>query len=327
MHEAIEHFLKANTKERAAIAEVVSSLIPIMDDKLYVQEGYSSLFAFLTNGCQYSEASAYRRIAAAKVVKLRRESLELLQAGKLTLCSMAEMAKVITEENADTLLAVVQGLSKRKTEAVVAKALPPVAVRRERIRKVNVAPRKAPAPLLPPVAAENSMPLFAQEQTPAPALQEVQPKTSVMTSYSFLADEEFDALLQAVKAYTGHQPLVDVLKAAMRSYLREKAPKSAQTRKYNKKGRHVPKYLRQAVLERDGGRCCFVSESGVRCCSEAGLQIDHIVPFAKGGRTEESNLRTLCKAHNLHMAEAEFGREKVYFHQRKLEVGNQSISG
>ena len=67
MQAAIELFINANVKERKAIAEVVKNLIPIMDDKLYVQEGYSSLFAFLTERCRYSEASAYRRIAAARV--------------------------------------------------------------------------------------------------------------------------------------------------------------------------------------------------------------------------------------------------------------------
>ena len=70
MNAAIEVFINANSKERRAIAEVVKSLIPIMDEKLYVQEGYSSLFAFLTERCRYSEASAYRRIAAAPVVSL-----------------------------------------------------------------------------------------------------------------------------------------------------------------------------------------------------------------------------------------------------------------
>jgi hypothetical protein len=317
MHTAIEHFLTAHTKERAATAEVVGSLLPIIDEKLYLEAGYSSLFAFLTERCRYSEASAYRRIAAAKVVKLRRESLELLEAGKLTLCSMAEMSKVITDENADALLAEVQGLSKRKTEALVARQLPPVKVQHERIRSVHVAPV-----VLPPVAAAvNSAPLlFTQEPAVVSANVSSTPQqpASVMTSYAFLADKEFDDLLTAVKVHTGHQPLTQILKAAMRSYLREKAPKSKQVRGFNTEGRYLPKHLRQSILERDGGKCSFVSESGVRCCSEAGLQIDHIVPFAKGGRTDPSNLRTLCKSHNLFMAEAEFGREKIYFHQGKL---------
>ena len=227
---------------------------------------------------------------------------------------MAEMSKVITDENADALLAEVQGLSKRKTEALVAKQLPPVKVQHEKIRKVHVAPV-----VLPPVAAAvNSAPVFTEE--PVPVSQEPQPTTSVMTNYSFLADKEFDDLLTAVKTHTGHKPLTEIVKSAMRSYLREKAPKSSQVRSFNAEGRYIPKHLRKSIIERDGGRCSFVSPSGVRCCSQVGLQIDHIVPFAKGGRTEASNLRTLCKAHNLHMAEAEFGREKMYFHQGKLAL-------
>jgi hypothetical protein len=277
---------------------------------------YTSLFAFLTEQCRYSEASAYRRIAAVKVVKLRRESLELLEAGKLTLCSMAEISKVITDENADALLAEVQGLSKRKTEALVAKQLPPMKIQHEKIRTVHVAPTA-----LPPVAAAvNSAPLFTQGAMPVSSSVSPTPEhpASVMTSYSFLADKEFDDLLTAVKVHTGHQSLTQILKSAMRSYLREKAPKSKQVRSFNAGGKYIPKHLRQSILERDGGRCSFVSESGVRCCSQAALQIDHIVPFAKGGKTDPSNLRTLCKSHNLLMAEAEFGREKIYFHQGRL---------
>jgi hypothetical protein len=260
-------------------------------------------------------------MAAAKVVKLREESLKLLEAGKLTLCSMAEMSKIMTDKNADSLLAKVQGLSKRETEALVAKQLPPVAVKHERVRKVNMAP--VAAPLLPPVAAVASSPLFTQlAESVAPASSPVvQPEATVMTSYAFLADEEFDELLAEVKTYAGNQPLAEILKSAMRSYLKERAPKTSQTRSFNTEGRYVPKHLRQQVLKRDGSRCCFLSPEGLQCTSQVGLQIDHITPFAKGGKTEESNLRTLCRAHNLHLAEAEFGREKIYFHQGKLELG------
>jgi DNA-binding TFAR19-related protein (PDSD5 family) len=211
MDAAIKTFLEANTKERAATVEVVRMLIPIMDQQLYLNAGYSSLFAFLTEKCRYSEASAYRRMAAAKVVKLREESLKLLEAGKLTLCSMAEMSKIMTDQNADSLLAKVQGLSKRETKALVAKQLPPVAVKHERVRKVNMAP--VAAPLLPPVAAVASSPLFTQlAESVAPASSPVvQPEATVMTSYAFLADEEFDELLAEVKTYAGNQPLAETL--------------------------------------------------------------------------------------------------------------------
>lgn len=50
--------------------------------------------------------------------------------------------------------------------------------------------------------------------------------------------------------------------------------------------------LRYNILRRDGFRCRLcgrTAEDGVT------LEVDHIVPISKGGLTEESNLRTLCK--------------------------------
>lgn len=49
--------------------------------------------------------------------------------------------------------------------------------------------------------------------------------------------------------------------------------------------------LRYDVLQRDGFRCRIcgrTSNDGVK------LHVDHIIPVAKGGKTELSNLRTLC---------------------------------
>ena len=58
---------------------------------------------------------------------------------------------------------------------------------------------------------------------------------------------------------------------------------------------HIPKGLRHAVFKRDGYRCkeCFKGrEDGVK------LEIDHIVPVAKGGTNDIDNLQTLCKECN-----------------------------
>jgi hypothetical protein len=55
--------------------------------------------------------------------------------------------------------------------------------------------------------------------------------------------------------------------------------------------RRVPDTLRAAVLLRDGGRCR-------RCRRSINLEVDHIVPVSKGGKTEESNLQILCRRCN-----------------------------
>ena len=55
--------------------------------------------------------------------------------------------------------------------------------------------------------------------------------------------------------------------------------------------RRVPDGMRATVLVRDGGRCR-------RCRRAINLEMDHIVPVSKGGKTEESNLQTLCRRCN-----------------------------
>jgi hypothetical protein len=61
--------------------------------------------------------------------------------------------------------------------------------------------------------------------------------------------------------------------------------------------RHVPVSLRFKIMQRDGFRCtaCGNSPAIDRRCR---LEIDHVVPWSKGGPTEPANLRTLCSVCN-----------------------------
>ena len=54
--------------------------------------------------------------------------------------------------------------------------------------------------------------------------------------------------------------------------------------------------LRYDIMRRDGFRCVLC---GARAAEGAKLHVDHIKPIAKGGKTEASNLRTLCDRCNL----------------------------
>lgn len=58
-------------------------------------------------------------------------------------------------------------------------------------------------------------------------------------------------------------------------------------------GAAISKRLRFQVLERDGFRCRYCGVTA-EAAGEA-LQIDHILPLARGGRTVMGNLAVACR--------------------------------
>jgi hypothetical protein len=72
------------------------------------------------------------------------------------------------------------------------------------------------------------------------------------------------------------------------------------------KARLTPRQRKQ-ILARDV--CCTYKDpkTGKICGSTYQLEVDHIYPTALGGSHRKNNLRTLCRKHNLLMAEKTLG--------------------
>jgi 5-methylcytosine-specific restriction endonuclease McrA len=85
--------------------------------------------------------------------------------------------------------------------------------------------------------------------------------------------------------------------------------------------RHLPAAVRRAVHERDGGQCRFVDERGRRCPARDGLEFHHRHPFRHGGGHATRNIALMCRAHNRHLAEIDYGREAVASRARRREQG------
>lgn len=82
----------------------------------------------------------------------------------------------------------------------------------------------------------------------------------------------------------------------------------------------IPRKLRHQVFQRDGYRCreCGATNKQTR------LHVDHIVPVAKGGTNDLSNLQTLCEACNRAKYTDEWvgGQSGSITHKSKSRVAN-----
>ena len=57
--------------------------------------------------------------------------------------------------------------------------------------------------------------------------------------------------------------------------------------------RMIPTHVKLEVWKRDGGKCAI-------CGSKEKLHFDHIIPFSKGGTSEQAeNIQLLCAKHNI----------------------------
>ena len=79
----------------------------------------------------------------------------------------------------------------------------------------------------------------------------------------------------------------------------------------------VPAHVKRAVWARDGGRCQWPVEGGGICGSTLRIELDHVVPRARGGPSTVENTRLLCKVHNDLAARHAFGDDWMDRFSRK----------
>ena len=77
------------------------------------------------------------------------------------------------------------------------------------------------------------------------------------------------------------------------------AGRPAAAKPIKSSGRSIPAEVKREVWRRDLGCCTYVDRhTGRRCGSRFFLELDHIVPVARGGGAEPANLRLRCAAHH-----------------------------
>lgn len=285
--------------ERTVSVYALAHLAEIQRRKAYREAGFPSMFAYCVGALHYSEANAYRRLQAAEAARRHPEILSLIKDGGITICALSIIAKHLTQENCESLLKRIEGKSVRVVERIIAE-LAPLPDTRDMIRAL-------PAPASPPTACEipiESGPVAAPLRR---APQKIMPRALDRVLFRFTGSEELRRVIDRCTELLWHKHpegrLEDILLEVGSAYLRLKDPELLRLSKPRParvaESRVPPRWVKTAVYRRDGGRCVFTNAEGRRCEARRGLEYDHILPWALGGRSDEpNNIRLLCRAHN-----------------------------
>jgi 5-methylcytosine-specific restriction endonuclease McrA len=331
--------VRAAGAERRAAADLVALLAEVDSRRLYLGQGYPSLFAWCTGALRLSEPAAYSRITVARAARRYPMIVAQLADGDMTLTTVTLLAAHLTDENHEGLLEAARHKSKRDIERLVASLVPQPDIASS-LRKLPSAPSVESARLLDdaaragnndaaapeaPARLERQSASAAPEEQPhgrrampaAPPRAVMAPLASDRYLLRITLSAEARARLDRARDLLRHvvpsgdpalivdralTVLVEQLERSRCADVRrpQARPRATTTR------RHVPASVRRAVWARDEGRCAFVGAEG-RCRETGWLELHHVVPFARGGLTTPENLELRCRAHNAYEAEREFG--------------------
>ena len=302
-------------QERSLLSEIIDGLQLIYDQRIYASRGHSSLFAYLVKDLGYSEAPAYRRANAVKMVKEIPAIADQVKSGDLNLNTLADAAsafrrkekeqgeKMSSTEKTKTLNSLV-GKSKREAEKELAKSFPQVKEPKTSQRQLTTKGDSKVKTKLSLILSEEQMKVITR-------LKELYPRKD-------LAEILIEAGASLLKK---GDPMEKAKRAIIKRNLkRESTSKLPNKRRpfspgkieidkiTSRKTSVVPAAIKHEVWVRDGGKCQFKdSVTGRTCGSSVSVQMDHLKPRAWGGQHSTQNIELCCKTHNLYRAKKLLG--------------------
>jgi hypothetical protein len=323
------------TTERRATAALVRALIELDVRRLYLGEGYSSMFTYCTQALHLAEGAAYNRIEAARAARRFPVLLTALEEGAVTLTTVRIVAPHLTMANHQDVLARARHKGKREVEQLVAsiRPLPPVpsTIRklpepRQPVLDTNpVAPTPTAIATGPPVVAVAIRTSAPPTITPlAPERYKLQLTISRQTHDRL---RRVQALARAVIPSGDPAEIFDRALALLLQELERRrcaAVRSPRTaREAVGRSRHIPASVKRAVWRRDEGRCPYTGREG-RCTERSFLEYHHLQPYAVGGVAATANIELRCRAHNAYEASLFFGEcERTVDHRTEQDSKNE----
>ncbi len=311
--------------ERQASAQLIALLMELDTRRLYLGEGFSSLFTYCTQALHLSEHAAYNRIEAARAARRFPVVLDLIAEGAVTLTTIRLLAPHLTLDNHREVLERARRKSKREVEYLVAGLCPRSDVP-SAIRKLPTPPHGAALRDVRPAATPAvSLDIGADTASPPPAPPpprpaEVKPLAPERYKVQFTVSRQMHDKLRRAQDLLRHavpdgdpavifERAITLLVAELerrKTAATDRPTPACRAHRVTVNSRHIPAAVKRTVWQRDGGRCAFNGRQS-RCTETGFLEYHHIVPFAEGGESSVANLELRCRRHNAFEADAWFG--------------------
>ncbi len=313
-----ERTLRLVNEERRITTEVLEHLHEVERRKLFAEMGYSSLFAYVTEALKYSQAAAWRRIAAMRLLRgLPTEEkstfMEALKDGRLSVSTISQVQAFIQQEKKEkgktysgeektVLFHQLEGTSSREANRLLA----------------TIAPKCAPRESERALNSTLTQICFTVDQELLSKLDRIRDLLGYQVkgrSYEELLERMADIVLKKIdptrkttkeeregtqgeKRIAGANQSVPTaeVKAGIGS-IEDQLP-SVPAEFDTPKSRYISRKTVREIHRRDV--CCTYVDrkTGKRCESTFGLTIEHLKPYALGGTHDPENLTLRCFQHN-----------------------------
>jgi len=262
-----------------------------------------------------------RRIYSARAASRFPALYVMIRSAELSLTAVSRLEPHLTAVNFDSVVSRAAGKRQREIEAIIVELVAEKKTAEIKHEPEDSAPMTAEIPLFEDVS-EAALPSSSAVSAPprAPAVE--RPRDTVrleapgVVRVSFQASEklrrDLERLKELLKRSCETGRLEEILERVVGDFLARNDParRRAATQRppRRRQTRRIPRWVKDRVWRRDEGRCSFASPDGNRCTARSGLELDHVVPWARGGASDDpANVRLLCRAHNLFHARRTFG--------------------
>lgn len=320
-------------RRSGATASLLACLAVVDERRAFLALGYSSMWDYTTRDLLLSEDSAKKFLGAARVGRQFPVVFDMIADRRLSVSTVLTLRAYLDERNAVDLLDAAAGRTREQVEWLIAERFPstdrftlecPAAPSPDVSRVVG-----APGPVAP-----SCSPLPSDSTGPVPHSPVLQPLSAERVSLALTIDRTTREKLRRAQELLGHTSVEEIgivldraLDVLIHGLEKRKYGRHTRTRREappSTASRHIPACIRAEVDARDGGRCTFVSEDGIRCAERSGLHYDHVVPLARGGKTSVANLRLLCAPHNQAEADRVLGVDFMATRRRRVPRARMS---